>query len=812
MKGAAIGRSVLLRKLWADLRAARGRCAAAVLASALGVAVVLALLLAQHRLRQDMRLNYLGTAPASAQLLLPAEPTPATVAGLAALPGITAAEAGLTLRARVARGDGPWRAALLFMVPERQPPQIGRPALQSGVWQADDAHLLVERDALRLLGALPGDTLRLALSEADAPLTVAVGAAVHDPALAPASMEGVVYAYAGPALVARLPGAVPQHLLQLRFADLEAAIDRGEPRNAVQAQADDRARAAAAWLAAQGLSVTELRVPPIGNHPHGFQARSTLAMLVGFGTLALLAAALLSTALMRGLLEQQGPQIGVLRVLGASTAQLVAQQAVLALLLGLAGTALAVPIGLLAGQALVSLSQQLLNLRPLAPAVPGWWWALGLALGLGVPLLATLLPLRQALRRPPRQALGRPDLARGVAFRPPLAWPVALRLAVLEGLRRWRRLALTVAMLGTAGAVLVASLDLRQSWADLADRASLARHWQLEMRLFVPADRDDPLPWLRSQPGVRAAEDWSVDTALWAEGGELPLSRTYPDGGHGRMLLRQTPPGSTLTTPALLQGRWLTADDVDGVVINRGALLLRGAPAQPGERVTLAVGGQRRSWQLVGVIDEPVTAPTAYVLPMVDAGSAGGGARQLSVRVQLVDIGAAESAAAALTQGLAARGVIVRGMVTDRQMKRSANGHLLLLVRSLAAVAVSVALVGLIGLGSALGTMVSENHQALAVLRALGATPAVLAGTVLALAGLVAAASLLPMLLLAWPVSWVMVQVVGQTSGLLLLVAAAWTGPALWAAVLAAAALAAAVGPARQARRLSVREALADRG
>lgn len=809
------------RKLAGDLRAAWGRCTIVVIALTLGVAAVTALLYAQQRLRAAMSGNYLATQPAHAQLVLD-EVGDGLLDGVRSLPGVAAAEGGATVSTRLAAADGRWVPAMLFVVPVHAPPQVQRPRLEAGVWRADHDHLLIERDALPLLGAAVGQ--RLALDSGDGqPLSLRIAGSVHDPALAPASTEGVVWGYVGAELLARLPAWRPTRTLKLRFADVDELGDLG----LAQARADRRAREVATALSRQGLRVVELRVPPTGRHPHQKQAEGAIAMLLAFGVLALGLCALLAATLMQGLLEQHRRQIGVMQTLGAGRGALLRLYGAYAAVLGVLAALLALPLGLAVGVVLSTVSERLLNLEPVQRAAPGWLLLATPLVALGLPLLAAAWPVWRAASTPVAATLARhTEIARPSAWDRALArhagLPPALKLALRNLVRRRRRMALVVLLLASAGALFMGSLNLRRSWEALGERSAAQRHYTLELRLARPVSAADLSAALRAIPELRHAEVWNATSAVWMPDGQLPLARTYPDQGHGQLVLRGAPPATALVTHGLAAGRWFEAGDpttpvaagepATPVVVNQAAWDLLPPGTALGQRVALFVAGQPRAVRLVGRLDEAMSPPTVYVSAGTFASWLELGDRATQLRLALHDPGATEAFAPVLSARLAASGWPVRRVVTESTLRAASSGHLRVLQRTLVAVAACVGIVGLMGLASALATGVVERRAELGVLRALGGSTGLLVGAVLAEALWTAAASALAALLLAWPIGALLARSIGELSAQPLAFAMAGSGVVAWLALLAGGTVLASGWPARQAAAVAVREALAERG
>ncbi len=170
-------------------------------------------------------------------------------------------------------------------------------------------------------------------------------------------------------------------------------------------------------------------------------------------------------------LARRREELGVLRCLGATRAQVLAVVLADALTLGLLGTALGIPLGWLAARANVSaVSATLRNLYLLEGvervSLPPWLLAVGVALGLAGALSGAVLPALDVAREDPRALLasrrgvrpGRGVFALAAGGLLALAAAAALALGPLRG---WRFSGFLLALAVVAAVPLTAPLLLR---------------------------------------------------------------------------------------------------------------------------------------------------------------------------------------------------------------------------------------------------------------------------------------------------------------------------------------------------------------
>ena len=792
-------------KLWRDAVAARGRLALIVVAVAASVAALATMAIASAVLMREVPLSYVSSNPASAQLELAAEPDAALLARVRQRPGIAQAELAATLRGRTELAPGDWAPLLLFVVPDFATLAVNTVHPEAGAWPPATGTLLVERSALPLTHRAVGASITIELPHAGR-RGVTLSGTAHDPGVAPAGQEQTVYGYVTPRTLATLGEAVPLTLLKIVVA-----------RDGGDAMAIERtARGLAAWLATQGCTVEQIRIPPPGRHPHQAQMNAILTMLTGFSALALVLGAVLCATVIGALLAQQVRQIAIMKAIGARARQVALPLLALVALLGLLATAMGLPLGVAAANAFVRAIAQLLNLR-LADATPAPALLALLALpGVVLPVLAALWPVAAAARRSVRAALD--DHGAGSETSTVARWAarvntgsIAVTLALRNSLRRRTRLVLTLALLASAGAMLETSLALRAAWTDNVARAAQQWRWDIELGLQAPAPAARVTALLSALPGVRAVEPWNgTGTGAAAAGdGGTEVVHTYPDGGHGGFSLRAAPPDTTMIVPHVVEGRWLGAGDGDGVVLNTTARAIAFRGARVGDTVALSVDHRPVALRLVGVIDETLTPGAAYVIPATFDRATGQDGAVNVLRIALHDRDGERAALAAISQALARDGLVVRGAVSARLFAAAQGGHVAILVAALGFIAVLMSVVGLLGLASALSVATAERTREFGVMRALGAGRGLALRMVLAEGALIGIASWGLAVALSLPLSAVVGRVLASIAAQDLAPRLDGRAVVSLLAALLVGAVAASLAPALRASRWTVRQSLA---
>ena len=772
---------------------------------AVSLAAVVTMLTTFTILRREVPHSYIASNPASAQLVLDQVLSDSLLDAVRTRPGMRAAELATTRSARLVLADGERIPLLLFVVPDIALSRIGTVYPETGVWPAPDGTILIERSALALTRARVGARVDIELPTAGR-RSITIAGTVHDPGVPPAWQEQTVYGYLSARTLIAL--GEPIALNRVKF------VVRNSMATASQIEAS--ARDLATWLATHGVRVLDARIPPPRMHPHQSQMNAVITMLLAFSLLGLLLGGVLTAAVINGLLAQHVRQVAIMKAIGARSRQIGTLYLSLVAGLGVVAVLIGLPIGLLAGRKLVLVVGELLNLRLESMALPWWVYGLALALGIVTPLLAAAVPIRHAAWRTVRSALDDHGLsgADGAAsalsrrlvhirFRSP-----ALTQAFRNVFRRRGRLVMTASLLAGAGALFIASIDLKSAWERNVNDAIRARDFALEIRLRAGAPRDAVLRTVAAQHGVARVESWSRAGASRATAGDLEVTGTYPDGGHGGFALREAPHDTRAIVHQMTAGRWFTARDSDAVVINGLGRVLAFADAQVGDTVTLRVEHLPVRLRIVGFMREPLTPGTAMVLPSTFARIAGQGDSTNAVRVTLAPSATELAASRRIVDALESSGVPVSSVIAESRMAGAQGGHVYILVFALGVIAMVMAIVAMIGLASSLGVSVLERTREFGVMRAIGCKSSDIVTTVLAEGLCIALLSAIVAVAVSRLVSTIVGGVLASVAKQELVLTLSPMGVVMWVTGLLVGATLVSWYPALRAARLTVRDAL----
>jgi putative ABC transport system permease protein len=306
-------------------------------------------------------------------------------------------------------------------------------------------------------------------------------------------------------------------------------------------------------------------------------------------------------------------------------------------------------------------------------------------------------------------------------------------------------------------------------------------------------------------------ETWNVIETGMQDAGEINMTRTYPDQGHGSMSLSAIPTSTSMfIPPQVTEGRWLSPEDTDAVVLPR-SIRQTMPDVKIGDTVRLSINDRPTTWRIIGMASG--MGGSCPCITEKGFEQASGRQDQTNVVRITTDRHDKESRIAvgqAAAQALTAAGIKAQEPRSIDAVVATTEGHSVILVGVILLIASTIGLVGLIGLGSTMSTNVIERTREIGVMKAIGASGSRIRRLVVFEGVFIAAVSCVVAVIPAVVLTWAMAASLGNlflSTAIPLEVSV--QGIVIWILVVVAGAVLATLGPASQASRLTVREALA---
>ncbi|OGO40840.1 MAG: hypothetical protein A2W36_05510, partial [Chloroflexi bacterium RBG_16_58_14] len=545
-----------------------------------------------------------------------------------------------------------------------------------------------------------------------------------------------------------------------------------------------------------------------------FAASITQALVLMMGVLGLLAvvlSAILVITTIDAVIGQQIRQIGVMKAIGASAGQITGMYLMLVTFYGLLALLVAVPLAYLGANIVADGFSNYLNFRPGGYILPPVTLILQAIVGLGIPVLATLVPVIRGANITVREAISNYGLGAGRFGR---GWfdhllervrglPRPMLLSLRNTFRRKGRLFRTLFALSLAGTIFIAVFNLRASMNITIDEILGYYLSDVNVSLNRMYRTDRIVPLVMSVPGVERVEAW---------GGTIGNLASLDGKSSIQLQITAPPADSTLINPTLTAGRWLLPEDENAIVI--GNHLIKARPdLKVGDVITVEIDNQEFDWKIVGIFRmggntpfPPVFVKYDYLARIMGATDKLGGIRIVTSQH---DAAFEDRVAEQLQQVFTANNVDFQQSQTAAYIRRMNTATTDILVGFLMLMAVFIAVVGGFGLASTMSLNVIERIREIGVMRAIGASSLSIQSLVIVEGILIGMLSWIMGALVAIPVGQFLSTVVGisMVQSPLTFVFA-WDGFLVWLVLILIISSLASFLPARTASRLTVREVL----
>lgn len=831
------------RKVFLDLFENKGRTLLVVLSIAVGVFSIGVIAGTYVIISNDMSVTYAANNPANIEFRMDDfdEDMLTTIRNTR---GIADAEGRRVFNMRVrTMNSQQWTTLDIIGVDDFDKNKVNLLNLMEGNIKPEKNEVLLERDALDELDIQVGQELVFELPDGMTKSLRVIGI-VQDPTTGADDFLAPPFGYV---TMNTLPALRQPELFNRVYATVSANQDDMAHIRAVSADLKDRIENAGVEVRRTGFSKTH-------EHPMTSTINAILGILMALGVLIVFLSSSLIANTLNALLNQHLRHIGVIKLVGGRSRQVINMYLVLILVFGLLALALAVPFGGIGAYGLAEFIADKMSFSLVGYRIVPLAFVIQIAVGILVPLVAGLVPVINGSRTTVLKAISG-DLAlesgeqdEGSPPAPPARpaepgraeradhggpgkrvssppgesrWerfqtrvtnalarrgfhiPRPLLISLRNTFRRRGRLLLTLFTLTMGGAIFIAVFNVRITLRDYM--GAIGQYFIAD----VTVDFDEAYR-------LREVEQFAmqVDGVTYVEGWQFAaVEALLPDGTVGDNITVLAPPGdSTLVQPILVQGRWIRPDDVRKLTVSE-AIFDEFPNLKAGDMLPLKVNGQEEDWQVVGIFKfvgqqgNIGYAPYEYVSRMNNLTN-----RSYSFRIvtDQHDRTYQDRMAATLDHYLRDHGFKVRKAQAGLASLDTALESLDILVTFLLIMALLTASVGSMGLAGTMSMNVMERTREIGIMRSIGAVDSIIMRTIIAEGVVIGLISFGIAILLSIPFTYLLSTIVSlavfETP---IQVVFTITGYAIWLALVLVLSAIASILPARNAARLTIREVLA---
>ena len=557
----------------------------------------------------------------------------------------------------------------------------------------------------------------------------------------------------------------------------------------------------------------EYKIKVTDEHPLGSLILAVLGVLGALGGLITFLSGSLIINTLNALLAQHLRQIGVMKLIGGRSFQILGMYLSLIFIYGLIALIVAVPTGAMAGYAQARYIARTMNATLQEFRVVPMAIVIQVLIAFLIPLGAGFFPVNKGSKTNVRRAITNDNtrnqssglgwinqITQRIRF---IARPIML--SIRNTFRQTTRLLLTIFTLTIAGAIFIAVFNVRISMTSFMDQLSMYFMGDVTLSFSQPYPVTRIEKAVSSIPGVVSVEDWGgVAAEIWDGDDEVV----------DNMFVIAPPYDTDLLDPDIIAGRWLLPGE-EKAVVPADTIYSYYPGIQPGDKIIVKVPGQREEeWTVVGIFrfvsmvgDTLAYADYDYVADMLDLSN-----RAFSYRIMTEEhsLEKQKEVAQLIDKYLTDHGFEVSsvnpGLLIQEENARSID----VLVVFLLIMALLTAFVGSIGLTGTMGMNVLERTREIGVMRAIGAVDLEIIKSVVIEGVMIGLITWFLAIGASFPISDILLNIISESMmGSSMDLTFAPEGVVIWLGVVILLSIAASIIPARNAARLTINEVLA---
>lgn len=788
------------RKVLTDLWEDKTRTLLVVASIAVGVFAVGMIASSYIIISQDMNTSYTAANPANIRIFTD-DFNNELLKAVQRMDAVKDAEGRRQANLRVLNGKGEWTSLDLTAVSDFSDMNINQIIYSSGASTLDDNQVIIENNQkFKSLHAQVGDILEIELADGTTRNLSFVGT-VEDETGGINNLVGNVEGYITYDTLEWLH--LPESYNTIYVTVVEEPNDHAHIQNVADQISDQ--------LEKSGRYVYRTELYLSNQHPMRSLIQALLGILLILGILIVFLSGSLITNTLSALLNQHLRQIGVMKLIGARSSQIIGMYLVLILIFGIIASLIAIPLGSQAGYALSRFAASFIGFKVQGFRIIPLAMILQIIIAIFVPLLSGILPVSRGARITILNAITHTGLGDGVNRKSRFDQMMdnlrgisrPLLISLRNTFRRKGRLALTLFTLTLGGAIFIAVFNVE---------VALNYQMQQSLKYFMADVNLDFERYYRNStveqiamniPGVKSVESW-----LMSKGELLKSDGTIADN----ITIIAPPINSQLIEPILLEGRWLKPGDENVITVNE-TFWENHPDLKTGDVLRLKIDGKEDDWQVVGIfqysgVDELFIYSSYEYLSMYLNKS------NLAINYRIAlenhDAASQEQLSTQIDYQFREMGYHVNKVEAGSATITTVTEYIGVLTAVLLIMALLTATVGSIGLAGTLSMNVLERTREIGVMRAIGAHNQIVMKLVIVEGLVIGAISYLAGAIISFPITTLLSNVISlaifNTPSDFIFT---WQGFVIWLVVVIILSVVSSIIPARHASRLTIREVLA---
>lgn len=547
-------------------------------------------------------------------------------------------------------------------------------------------------------------------------------------------------------------------------------------------------------------------------HPMESMALAIFGVLGALGGLITILSSSLIINTLNALLIQQLRQIGVMKLIGGRSRQILGLYLLLIFAYGVLALIVGVPSGIAAGVGLARFIAIMMDVKlqsfRIFPAVI----ILQALIAFLIPIGAGFFPIKKGSKinvrraisndRPVSQSDGFGLLNQFARWLPWISRPIML--SIRNTFRQKGRLTLTIFTLTIAGAIFIAVFNVRASMSLFMTQLSQHFMGDITLNFNQPYLIQQVENTLSAIPEIEDLEGWGGSTAeIWDQ----------DDKELAKLQIIAPPADTELLEADIVAGRWLIPGERRALVVS-DSIYSDFPDLAPGDQIRLKIADKRAEmWTVVGVFRYVSMMGNLLAYANYDYIACLTGTQNKAASYRLVTTEhTLESQLAtiqALDQYLSDQGLQVSQIDSGLVLLESSGQMVTILIAFLLIMAALIAFVGSIGLTGTMGMNVLERTREIGVMRAIGAVDFEIIKSVVIEAMMIGLITWALAIGISFPISLLLLRIItASMMGSTMAVTFTPLGIYIWLGVVILLSIIASLVPARNAARLTINEVL----